>query len=65
MKILWNVMIQYEREIKTRKPEVVVVNKNEKSCAIIDIAISENKRVSGKEKEKIERTDRVRKNVKL
>ena len=41
------------------------MNKNEKSCAIIDFAISENKRVSGKEKEKIERTDQVRKNVKL
>ena len=32
-------MIQCDREIKARKPGTVVVNKNERSCAIIDIAI--------------------------
>ena len=32
-------MIQCEREIKARKPDIVVVNKNQRSCAIIDIAI--------------------------
>ena len=32
-------MIQCDKEIKARKPDIVVVNKNEKSCSIIDIAI--------------------------
>ena len=36
VKILWDVMIQCDREIKARKPDIVVVNKNERSCAIID-----------------------------
>ena len=53
MKILWDVMIQCDREIKTRKPDIVVVNKNERTCAIIDIAIPGDIRV-GKEKESSE-----------
>ena len=39
VKIFWDVMIQCDREIKARKPDAIVVNKNERSCAIIDIAI--------------------------
>ena len=55
VEILWDVMIQCDREIKARKPYIVVVNKNERSCAIIDIAIPGHIRVSEKETEKIER----------
>ena len=47
-------MIQCDREIKARKPYTVLVNKNERSCAIIDTAIPGDIRVSQKEKEKIE-----------
>ena len=50
VKILWDVMIQCDREIKARKPHIVVVNKNERSCAIIDIPITGDIRVSEKEK---------------
>ena len=38
VKILWDVMIQCDSEIKAKK-NIVVMNKNERSCAIIDIAI--------------------------
>ena len=38
VKILWNVIIKCDREIKARKTGINVVNKNERSCAIIDIA---------------------------
>ena len=54
VKILWNVMIQCHREIKGKKLDIDVVNKNEKSCAIIDIAIPGDIRVSKKEQKKIE-----------
>ena len=37
---------------KARKPDIVVVNKNETRCAIIDIAISGDMRVGEKEKQK-------------
>ena len=55
MKILRNVMIQCGREIKATKPYIVVVNKNERNCAIADTGIPGDIRVSEKEKEKIER----------
>ena len=51
--ILWDVMIQCDREINARKPEIVVVNSNERSRAITDIAISGDIKVSEKEKEKL------------
>ena len=64
VKILWDVMIQCDREIKARKPDIVVVNKNERSCAIIDIAISGDIRVSEKEKEKMERYQELKGEIK-
>ena len=58
---MWDVIIHCDREIKARKPDIVVVNKNEKNCAIIDIAISG---VSKKEKKKIERYQELKTEVK-
>ena len=64
VKILWDVMIQRDKDIKARKPDIVVVNKNERSCAIIDIAIPGDIRVSEKEKEKIERYQELKREIK-
>ena len=64
VKILWDVMIQYDREIKARKPVIVVVNKNERSCAITDIAIPGEIRISEKEKEKIKRYQELKREIK-
>ena len=64
VKILWDVMIQCDREIKARKLDVVVLNKNERSCAIIDMAIPGDIRVSEKEKEKIERYQKIKREIK-
>ena len=65
VKILWDV-IQCDREIKAKKtPDIVVVNKNERSCAIIDIAIPGDIRVSEKEKEKIERCQELKRKIKI
>ena len=46
MKILWDVLFQCDREIKARKPDIIVVNKNERSCTIIDISIPGDIRIS-------------------
>ena len=64
VKILWDVMIQCDREIKAKKPDIVAVKKNERSCAIIDIAIPRGIRVSEKEKEKIERCQELKREIK-
>ena len=63
VKILWNVMIQCDRKIKAKKPDIVVVN-NERSCAIIDIAMIGDIRVTEKEKEKIERYQELKREIK-
>ena len=57
-------MIQCDREIKARKPDFVVVNKNERSCGIIDTAIPADIRVSEKEKQKIERYQELQSEIK-
>ena len=48
VKILWDVMIQCDREIKARKLDIVVVNNNDRRCAIINIAILGDIRASKK-----------------
>ena len=50
-------------EIKARKPDIVLVNKNERSFAIIDIAIPGEIRISEKEKEKIERYQELKREI--
>ena len=57
-------MIQCDREVKARKPDIVVVTKNERSWARIDIAIPGDIRVSEKEKEKIERYRELKRDIK-
>ena len=64
MKILWDFMTQYNREIKARKPDIVVVNKNKSSCTIIDIAMPGEIRVREKEQEKIERYLELKRKIK-
>ena len=64
MKILCDVMIQCDREIHSRKPGVVAVNKNERSCALIDIAVPVDIRVCEKEKEKIKRYQKLKREIK-
>ena len=57
-------MIQCNREIKARKADIVVVNTNERSCAITDIAIPGHVRVREKEKKKIERYQELKRKIK-
>ena len=57
-------MTQYNREIKARKPDIVVVNKNKSSCTIIDIAMPGEIRVREKEQEKIERYLELKRKIK-
>ena len=53
IKVLWDFMIQCDHHIECRKPGIVVVEKEEKKCLIVDIAIPDDKNVGVKEEEKI------------
>ena len=64
VKMLWDFMIQCDNYVECRKPDIIVVEKEEKKCTIIDIAIPGNNRVGAKEKEKIEKYDNLKWEIK-
>ena len=52
-KIYWKFMIQCDRTIEARKPDIVFIEKRNKEVKIIHILIPGDKRVKEKEIEKI------------
>ena len=52
-KILWDLNIQTDNEIQARRPDIVVVNKKERKCYIVDVAVLGDVRIAEKETEKI------------
>ena len=53
-KILWDFSIQTDHVIEARRPDLVVVDKKERSCKIIDFVVPGDSRVEEKEKGKTE-----------
>ena len=53
-KLLWDVKIQTDHHIDHNKPDIVLLNKEEKSCLIIDVVCPFDTRIDSKEREKIE-----------
>ena len=54
VKILWDFKIQTDHKLEHNRPDIVVMNKVNKVCHIIDIACPFDTRVSKKEQEKVE-----------
>ena len=52
---MWDFSIQTDYVIEARRPDLVVVDKKERSCKIIDFAVPGDSRIEEKEKEKIEK----------
>ena len=63
VKILWDFNIQTDNEIQARRPDIVVVNKKDRKCYIIDVAVPGDVRISEKETENIEKYDELKKEV--
>ena len=53
--ILWDFFIQTDHVIEVRRPDLVVVDKKERSCEIIDFAVPGNSRIEEKERDKIKK----------
>ena len=53
VKILWDVFIQVDRQIKHRRPDIVFLEKNTNKCLIIDVARPVNNNLILKRKEKL------------
>ena len=55
VKILWDFKVQTGKELILDKPDIVVLEKQKRTCMIIDVACPFDIRVQEKEEEKIER----------
>ena len=52
---MWDFSIQTDDVVEARRPVLVVVDKKERSCKIIDFAVPGDSRIKEKEKDKIEK----------
>ena len=59
---MWDFSIQTD-VIEARRPDLVVVDKKERSCKIIDFAVSGDSRIEEKEKDKIEKYQDLRREL--
>ena len=55
VKILWDFNIHTDHVIEHRRPDVVVLDKHEKMCHLIDKAVPGDSRVASKENEKVQK----------
>ena len=55
--------IQCDHVIEARRPDIVVVNKQERKCTIIDIAVPADKRIGEKENEKVEKYQDLKREI--
>ena len=52
---MWDFSIQADHVMEAQRPDLVVVDKKERSCKIIDFAVPGDSRIGEKEKDKIEK----------
>ena len=52
---MWNFSIQTDHVIEAWRPDLIVVDKKERVCKIIDFAVPRDSRIEEKEKDKIEK----------
>ena len=43
--VLWNQAVHTDREVTANRPDIIIKNKNEKTCTLIDVAIPADKNV--------------------
>ena len=60
---MWDVNIQRDHVIEARRPDIVVVNKQERKCTV-DIAEATDKRIGEKENEKVDKYQDLKRNCK-
>lgn len=62
-KLLWDMNIQFDHTIEAGRPDIVIMDKVEKSAIIIDVAIPGDKRKNEKEKGKIEKYQDIKREI--
>ena len=61
--MLWDFRIQTDHQIEHNRPVVVVLDKIERSCYVIDIACPFDTRVLEKEQEKMEKYQELKREI--
>ena len=54
MKVLWDINVQCNNVIKTKRPDIILIDKKKREGTIIDIAVTSDVRVGENESEKKE-----------
>ena len=62
-KILWDLSIQTDHVIEAQRPDLVVVDKKEIICKIIDFAVRRDSRIEEKEKDEDRKISRLGKEL--
>ena len=52
---MWDFGVQTDHVMEARRPDLIVVNKKERSCKIIDFVVPGDSSIEEKEKDKIEK----------
>jgi len=47
--VLWNQAVHTDREVTANRPDIIIKNKKEKTCSLIDVAITADRNVVQKE----------------
>ena len=63
VKLLWDMTVQCDNIIEARRPDIVLLDKKEKSCMIVDIAVPGDGSLHEKELEKIEKYQELRREM--
>ena len=50
--MLWNQAVHTDREVTANRPDIIIKNKKEKTCTLIDVAILADRNVVQKEAER-------------
>jgi len=48
---MWNQAVHTDREFTAKRPDIIIKNKKEKTCTLIDVAIPADRNVVQKEAE--------------
>ena len=62
-KILWDFGIQTDHVIEAQRPDLVLVDKQERICKVIDFAVPGDSRIEEKEQDKIEKYQDLRREL--
>ena len=63
IKVLWDINVQCDNLIEARQPDLIVIDKKEQKEMIIDIAVPADIRMEKKEKEKLEKQQNLKKEI--